>query len=213
MAWLLYYAGVVGPTIAAIACGGAAPVRRLFRWRVSLVWYVVAILLPFALRAVVVAAVVDEPLRFRPLETIARLVALMIVLVPFEEIGWRGYALPVLQQRWSPLASSVIVGVIWALWHLPLAWACVGYQQSGEPWSYMARFLVTILPLSCLMTWLFNRSGESVLIASLFHIAVNTADIVLVLPARTGELVLYGTTILGALLVLFFGRHALLHRR
>lgn len=119
----------------------------------------------------------------------------MILLVPFEEIGWRGYLLPLLQKRYGPFASSLVVGVIWGLWHLPLAWVSVGFQRSDEPWRDMAFFVTTIIPVSYLATWLFSRTGESVLVVSVYHIAVNLADFVVVLPSQLGEAVLVTTSI------------------
>ena len=217
--WFLYYAGVLGPAIAAFLCGAAgAPasprllVRRLARWKVHFAWYAIAIFLPFAVRGLAIAAIgtwQNDPatLLLRPAESIVRIAVLMVLLVPLEEVGWRGYALPILQRQYSPLASSVILGGIWGLWHLPLAWACVGYQQTSDPWPYMVWFLATIIPVSCLVTWLFNRTGESVLLASLFHISINTADFALVLPARTGNSVLFGTTVISTLLVGLLWRH------
>ncbi|HJQ09543.1 MAG TPA: CPBP family intramembrane glutamic endopeptidase, partial [Gemmatimonadaceae bacterium] len=207
------YAGVLGPASAAFLCGAAgapAPprllVRRLVRWKVHFSRYAVAILLPFAVRGLAIAAVTtlqseSGTLLLRPAESIGRITILMVLLVPLEEIGWRGYALPIVQRRHSPLASSVILGGIWGLWHLPLVWACVGYQQSSDPWSYMVWFLATIIPISCLVTWLFNHTGESVLLTSLFHIAINAADFALILPSSTGNSVLFGTTIISTLLV------------
>lgn len=212
-AWACYFGGVVGPAAAAFGCAAlgspvtlAEPLRRLTRWRVPFRWYIAAILLPFVLRgagAILVALVTQETWRiaFRPTEAIARITVLMLVLVPFEEIGWRGYLLPLLQRRHAWIGSSVIVAGIWSLWHLPLAWASVGYQRSDEPWRYMAYFAVTMIPVSCLLTWLFNRTGESVPLASLFHIAVNLADFILVLPAHRGEQVLLATSIVSMLLV------------
>ncbi len=215
--WFLYYAGVIGPAAAAFLCA-ASPFelsRGLVRWRVALVWYAAAILLPFAIRAIAVAIVLRGDvarIAFRPSEAIVRIVLLMLLLVPFEEIGWRGYALPLLQQRFTPLASSLILGAIWAAWHLPLAWASVGFQRSGAPWSYMLGFFVTILPVSCLATWLFNGTGGSLLLVTLFHIAVNLADFVLVLPSRAGEAVLYMSSAIGAIVVgVAFRRYSTFH--
>lgn len=211
--WFLYYAGVLGPMLAAFLCGGAgAPaspsmlMRRLVRWKVHLAWYAVAIFLPIAVRGLAIVAVTtiqndSGPLVLQPAESIARIAVLMVLLVPFEEVGWRGYALPILQRRYSPLASGVILGGIWGLWHLPLAWACVGHQQSSDPWTYMVWFLATIIPVSCLVTFLFNGTGESVLLASLFHVSINTADVAVVLPQGTGNSVLFVTTIISTLLV------------
>lgn len=137
----------------------------------------------------------------RHVESVFVVTVLMLLLVPCEEIGWRGYALPLLQRRYNPLIASLVLGLIWAAWHLPLAWSSIGYQRTDEPWRYMAYFTVTILPISCLSTWLFNRSGESVVLVSIFHVAVNLADFVLVLPTEVGEAVLVVTTILTTLLV------------
>ncbi|HEV7241651.1 MAG TPA: type II CAAX endopeptidase family protein [Thermoanaerobaculia bacterium] len=212
-AWVIYYAGVIGPAAAALICAvlgsavtPAALLRRLSRWKLPFRWYAIAILLPFAVRGVAVAGVLLSQgaswrVALRPAETIARITVLMVLLVPFEEIGWRGYLLPLLQRRWTPLASSVIVGGVWALWHLPLAWASVGYQRSDEPWRYMAYFVGTIIPVSCVATWLFNRTGESLLLVSLFHIAINLADFILVLPSRIGEPVLLVTSIVTTFVV------------
>lgn len=198
-ALLLYYAGVIGPAAAAVLCSGSAPLlTRIRRWRVPAAWYVAAVTIPFLIRGVSVAAAVGWELEFRSMEPIAQTTALMILLVPFEEIGWRGYLLPVVQRRYSPLASSLIVGGIWALWHWPLAWASVGYQQSERPWHYMLWFTVSIVPISCLATWLFNGSGESLAVVSLFHIAVNLADFIVVLPRASGESVLLSTSVLTA---------------
>jgi uncharacterized protein len=174
-------------------------IRRLFQWRFPVTWYLVAIALPFVARAVAVTAVILLDGRrslptFRSLTDIAWVTVLVLLLVPFEEIGWRGYVLPLLQRRYSPLASSLLVAVIWALWHLPLAWAPVGYQQTSRPWLYMLQFFITIIPISCLMTWLFNRTAESIVIATLFHAAVNVADYVLILPSDLGQTVLFATT-------------------
>ena len=212
IAWALYYSGVIGPAAAALLCAAlgssvtpAALLRRLTRFRVRLAWYATALLLPFAIRGLAIAIVglFEDAWRLvvRPAEAIGAVVVLMILLVPFEEIGWRGYALPLLQQRYTPLVSSIILGVIWALWHLPLAWASIGYQRSDEPWRYMAWFALSIIPISCLVTWLFNRSAESVPVVSVLHIAINLADFVLVLPSRTGELVLVASSIVTALFV------------
>jgi len=218
--WFLYYAGVVGPTIAAFLCALAGPpgtlsslVQRVERWKVRPAWYVVAIFLPFALRGLAIAAVRTlqndhEPLLLRPAESIAQIAVLMLLLVPLEEIGWRGYVLPLLERRYSPLASSVLVGGMWGLWHLPLAWACVGYQQSSSPGTYMAWFMATIIPVSCLVTWLFNSTSGSVILVSLFHVSINLADFGVVLPLKTGNSVLFATTVISAMLAGLLWRHS-----
>ena len=188
-AWLLYCAGVVGPAAAAFwsARDGERQDfhRRLRAWRTNPRWYAIAILLPFAIHGAAIA--IAGEMRFRPPAEIARTALLALILVPFEEIGWRGYLLPALQRRYAAASASMIIAFVWATWHLPLAFADIGYQRSERPWSYMLRFLVTIVPISFLMTWLFNRSNQSVPIASLFHVAVNMADYVFAVPEAVGR--------------------------
>jgi membrane protease YdiL (CAAX protease family) len=92
----------------------------------------------------------------------------LLILGPLsEEIGWRGYALPRLQMRWDALTSSVIVGVIWGLWHLPL-FMMVGNSQheSGDPFT---SFLIKMTASSILYTWLYNNTNQSLWSAILLH--------------------------------------------
>jgi uncharacterized protein len=99
-----------------------------------------------------------------------------LILAPFlEELGWRGYALDRLQLRWSALVSSLILGVLWSLWHLPIFLIKSTYQYSlgiGSPafWTYM----ISIIPLTVLFTWIFNNNSSSTLSAILLHIMFNT---------------------------------------
>lgn len=88
-----------------------------------------------------------------------------------EEWGWRGYALDRLQSRWSSLNASLILGVIWGAWHLPLFFI----EDTGQ---YHMSFLVFMLfapGLSVLHTWVYNRTGRKLMAAWLFHAAVGTA--------------------------------------
>ena len=88
-----------------------------------------------------------------------------------EEIGWRAYALPRLQTRFSPFTSSLILGVIWAFWHLPLFWMTGNFhRQLSVSW-----FLLQVLGSTFLYTWMFNRTNGSLLIALLFHTSSNAA--------------------------------------
>lgn len=85
-----------------------------------------------------------------------------------EEIGWRGVALPLLQRRFSPLVSGLLVGMAWAVWHLP-AFALSGTIQSA--WSF-GPYFVGLLAVSVIFTWLFNASNGSLLVAWLLHFQV-----------------------------------------
>lgn len=165
----------VGPALAAGLVvrweGGARPTPWgvLFRWRVPGRWYAAAVLLPFFV--VVSAAAVAHWLAPGAGSTSLRGAGLGLFLLlsllanPWEEIGWRGFALTRLQRRYPAWVAALLVGGLWGLWHLPLfslrsgplAMAAIPYL----PW------FLGILGQSLLLAWLFNRAGSSILIASL----------------------------------------------
>lgn len=151
----------------------------VLRWRVRPRWYLVALGYPVASRAVETAGYVlsGGTLSFSryPLR-----VATYLVNLPFvallgggqEEFGWRGFALPRLQARYSGLVASLAIGVVWAAWHLPLFWV-PGSSQAGLP---LAPFLASVPAISVVFTWLYNRTGGSLLLAVLLHASVNASS-------------------------------------
>lgn len=117
---------------------------------------------------------VIEPARGTPLTALAALCAVRFVhnltfTAAFEEPGWRGFLLPRLQERFSPLVASVFVWLAWAVWHAPL-------DFSGGIGSNMALWIkvrvIYFFPITVLLTWLYNRSG-GLLSVALFHAAMN----------------------------------------
>jgi membrane protease YdiL (CAAX protease family) len=87
-----------------------------------------------------------------------------------EEPGWRGFLLPRLQDRFSPLVASLLVWFPWALWHAPLDLA--GY--AGTTFSeYLRNRVLILIPLCVIITWVYNRCGRTILSAALFHSAFN----------------------------------------
>lgn len=123
----------------------------------------------------------------------------------FEEFGWRGYVLPRFQARWNALASSLILGIIWAAWHFG-QWLVPGsnlYQRNFWLWT-----LGTLL-LSMLMTWIFNNTKGSVLAVSLFHGMVNTGTFWFQLDWRYYLIELLAVI----LIVIFFGPRDLVRQR
>ncbi len=148
--------------------------RRMFQWRVHASWYAVALLLPITMSTA--AAGLNILLGARPPSSqqlgtwpaLAGTFALLL-LVPgiggaWEEPGWRGYLTPQLQGRHTGLTASLIVGVLWASWHVPL------FVNGIVPWSDA----LTIIPIAIVFAWLFNASGGSVLILMLCHAMNNT---------------------------------------
>jgi len=82
-----------------------------------------------------------------------------------EEFGWRGYALPRLLENKNPLYASLILGAIWALWHLPLHFIPTTTQYVIPIWEYVLQTII----LSIIYTWLFLETGGSILVAGIFH--------------------------------------------
>jgi len=89
----------------------------------------------------------------------------------FEEIGWRGFALPLLQRRYSALASSLILGLAWAFWH----WPNFVLPSESPPWWHLPVFVPLIMALSVLFTWVYNSTGGSLLAVVLLHGAMYAA--------------------------------------
>ncbi len=86
-----------------------------------------------------------------------------------EEFGWRAYALPALQRRWGWRLASLLLGVVWAVWHLPLFYSA-GTVQSHLP---IGLFALSAIASSVLFAWLFNQSQGSVVPVLVLHTAVN----------------------------------------
>ena len=155
--------------------------RRFVMWRVRGVWYVYALLAIPALYFIGVALVPGALGSFKvPSLTVSLLypVLFLVVLVLdgplLEEPGWRGFALPRLQARWGALLGAVILGVMWAGWHAPQYFTkTFAAANGGLSVSGVIVFLLAVVIFSVLITWAFNNTGGSLLIAILIHTAIN----------------------------------------
>jgi membrane protease YdiL (CAAX protease family) len=98
-----------------------------------------------------------------------------------EEMGWRGYVLPRLQAKHSALVSSLILGVVWALWHLPR------YFAPGNTGSF-GLLMLKLLADAVIYTWVYNNTRGSLLLTTILHAAGNTAGIFLPMAnTQSGE--------------------------
>lgn len=178
---LLYHVATYAPTISAFVMiaairgrsGIRAFARRLLAWRVGLRWYAVVLLAYPALRlgARALANAVgseDAPLfAIDPWYAVAPFFLISLVDDPgaVEEVGWRGFALPLLQQRYGALGASVLLGLIWGVWHLP-AFFLSAMSQSGFVFPV---FVLGSVVLSILMTAIYNSTRGNVLLMFLLH--------------------------------------------
>lgn len=188
--WSLAFplAALFGPAIGACAVllvneGGPGLRRLLARFRVrraDLPWLAVACLLPPALTVPVwlLGSRSGSPeLRLTPLTAVSFVLAVLIV---GEEVGWRGYALPYLLRRQSALAASLVLGAVWALWHLP-NFLLPGFPHRGLP---MPAFLLMVVAYSILFTWLYGKTAGSLTVAVVFHAAINLFSVADLDPSR-----------------------------
>lgn len=144
------------------------------KWYVFAVSYVVVVKLSAALLHRVIAGA-WPPFGTDSLYLIPLAIAFSTPFQAGEEIGWRGYALPRLAERYGLAASSVILGAIWALWHLPQFFIAAAdtYHQSFVVWAPQ------VVAISIAMAWLYAKTGGSLLLVMLMHAAINNAkDIV-----------------------------------
>jgi uncharacterized protein len=212
--FLLFYLGAAGPALAAIVLSGLdhgkrgvwSLLSRLAVWRVHPKWYLIALLLPGAVRFIAFALLylsgyVRSDVSFRKWPELVGIFLLMLILVPLEELGWRGYALPKLQKISGAIRASLILGIMWSFWHLPLVWVKGSYQESPSPSTYILIFTVSILPISVLFTWLYNRTKGSLLHASIFHAAINLTESALIIRESEGILVILTASVLYSAMV------------
>jgi membrane protease YdiL (CAAX protease family) len=145
--------------------------RRLTLWRMPLPWWVflvIGIPVIFALGAAIKGTLRD-PFPFSPWYDVLPAAAIALFIGPIEEFGWRGVALPLLQRRLAPLWAGLILGAIWAVWHVP-AFLLHGTPQSA--WS-LGPFLIGVVAISVILTPMFNVARGSLLIAALYHFQMN----------------------------------------
>jgi membrane protease YdiL (CAAX protease family) len=185
--------GAFGPMVAAMIAARAegTGLKALFRplatWRVSARWYVAALVLPggiFALAAAAWSALGhSEPLVYPP-DNAAYLAA--AIVFPFgEEIGWRGFALPRLMTRMGPLAASVVIGVVWTFWHVPML-----TLQGVQPWFYCA-FVPFMVGGSILFTWIYRHTRGSLLLAVLTHVGAHLSNPGHAMPGRYTPIIIH----------------------
>jgi uncharacterized protein len=148
--------------------------RRLVHGRIGLSWYLaalaVAMLAPLAVGVSILFGG-NTPVVNNTILGVFLLFAFMIFpgSALGEELGWRGFALPRLQARHSALRSSLVLGILWGCWHLPV-WL---RGTESPPIGLYIPFVVAVIASSVIYTWLYNNTGGSLLIIVLFHAASN----------------------------------------
>ena len=180
---LSWFLNAFSPTISALIIsgiiGGWKEVKHLLsgftRWKVGWGWYLAAAYLflgPLVFAIVYIA--LGNPINGLQPGTTASMLVGQIVFTLFsgplaEEAGWRGFALPRLQAKYNALVSSLILGVIWCCWHIPLFFL-PGSSQQGIPFPI---YLLLVVTLGIYFTWLYNNAQGSLIITVLAHFSFN----------------------------------------
>ncbi len=187
---LIWFFSMFSPTFSALILswliGGWPQVKQLLsgytRWKVGLRWYLATLFLFFGplLLAMGYIALGNPYPGLNPNLTFLGVAGQLIFNVfsgPIaEEGGWRGFALPRLQEKHSALVSSIILGTIWTCWHIPLYFMPAS-DQLGIPFPI---YLVLIISFSIYITWLYNNTRGSLLITILAHFCINISAMTIV---------------------------------
>ena len=211
---------LLGPTLSGFIMTGITEgregIRRLLRrivlWRVGLRWYLFALIgipLVMVLGTLILPEGLASLLGLGPGYVLTYLSTYVLVVILggplFEEPGWRGFALPRLQPLHGPLVGTLILGLLWALWHLPEflvpSWA---ESSGGRGFLAIVKFVLIAIAFAIVTTWVFNNTKGSVFLAILVHASIDTFSIplgVLFSPSEVANSLLLSFLVLVVVLV------------
>ncbi len=181
---LLYILGGFGPLFAAamVAALSGESLRAWFaqalKWRVPIKWWLACFFIPILLYAVmaVIHILLGGQLNWREVSLLSLPGGFLSVFLwggGNEELGWRGFALPKLQKQYGPVIASLIIGVVWTLWHAPPGIIELGLAE----WALdLPFYTVTVTGIAFVATWLYNQTDGSVLLAMVFHASINASQ-------------------------------------
>ncbi len=179
---LAFWLGItIAVYFAAFISGGKSAVKdllnRVIRIKIKAKWYILALLFTPLLAAIAIGIykifggelVIGKDIAAASIP-FAFLIELWLFLVT-EETAWRGFALPRLQSKYTPLIASLILGTAWALWHIPLFLISDSFQSTIP----FVGFFISTVATTITMTWLFNNTRGSIFLAAIFHASTDVA--------------------------------------
>ena len=178
--------------------------RRLTLWQAPAAWWAFIILgIPLIVYSgAAIKGSITEPFPFTPWFQAFPAMALALFLGPIEEFGWRGIAQPLLQRKFSPFWSGLILGCIWGIWHIP---AFLGSGTPQSAWDF-GPYFIGIVAIAVILTPLFNASRGSLLISALYHFQMMNP----VFPdAQPWDIYLF---VLTAIIVVWLNRHEMFRK-
>jgi membrane protease YdiL (CAAX protease family) len=223
----LFLVGGAGPCIAAVVLTQwrEAPATRRDFWarafdprRIHGPWWAAALLLHPGIVALAFTADLgfggSLPSLQPQMDSLSALSSLLFFVFwfgPFpEELGWRGFALDRMQSGMTALNASLVLGAVWALWHVPLFFVPGSFQAALGPGSLRSWiFLSSMVPLSVLMTWVYNNTARSTLSAVLIHYSGNLCGALVTKTDRVAALELLLLVLAAAWVVAGYGARRL----
>ena len=200
----LYVGGplsLLGPSVAGVFMTGLiygkAGLRdllsRLFRWRVGGGWYTAALLTAPLLTTGLILMLSLTPAIVTASDKASLLVfgfAIGLIVPFFEELGWTGFAIPEIRKRHGILATGLIMGLLWGVWHFPIFSASAGSSGSIQPAIYLAVLLFSwLIPYRVLIVWVYDHT-HSLLVAMLMHAPIVIDQFVLLPQVLSGTLLM-----------------------
>jgi uncharacterized protein len=191
--------------VSCLVCSRDLRLNSILCWRVPLRYWLVALFLPASWMVLGLLSVhlMDSPTPpigeditglSNQLFLIRSLLFTFLVVAIGEEAGWRGWLLPALQKRFSPLMSSFILGLVWGVWHFPLF--VIG-QYAESPVATFAKMGACVM-LATMFTWLYNRASHNLLLAVVLHTAFNNTPRVI---PQTEQMALFLMAILASMII------------
>lgn len=174
---------IIGFIFACSATSTRASFNSIIKFKISWIWWCLAFLLPVVIFLIghlinwitgeeqILFIVQGDRITYFKYSLRAFLYTLFIVGIG-EETGWRGFMLPELQKKFTPLKSAIILGLIWGFWHFPLFFNGI---YSEDPIGILG-YLIVVPLLSIIITWLFNSSKYSLIVVIIFHAMINNTD-------------------------------------
>lgn len=182
--------GSLGPAISAIIVtsvlegknGVKVLLKRVLQWRVNILWWLIAFYSWWVLCSLIATVFTlssFQKISLSLLFSVINIPALIFFLqFPLligmfgEELGWRGFALPKLLDRFNPVIASIILALPWVFWHTPLA---VFQEWRGDStiWHFFLNYFLLVFPLTIIFTWFFQKTKGSILLIMLLHKSYN----------------------------------------
>ena len=195
---ILIGTSVTGVILSSVTSGFKNLLSRLFKWRIGLGWYLVALLIAPLATILTVSLLSIFSAEFFPniFNSNERINLLIMALVAgltvgiFEELGWTGFAVPTLLKKHSIVNSGIVVGLIWGIWHFPLFWQLDSFTSFTAFLLLLVQLFSWLPPYRVLMVWVYKNT-ESLLLVILMHTSLVASLLIFDPPLKGESLLIY----------------------